>query len=190
MVLEVKSTWMRSSQRDIWLHAQSLRWAGVQLRRKARAVAEAIEGDADFAADLRIGTANPDVRGWIVDTSLDYCGQKFGGFPTVALEEILIALRDDGRLLRQVDRRGLLKLLEEARNRGAEDTALTPGLYPSGFSFTAFVHVLESGGIWRHENDTLAWPRLSSHHHRRVVRSETRSEPTGRLLAAQRCHSS
>ena len=151
VVLEVKSTWMRSSQRDIWLHAQSLRWAGVQLRRKARAVAEAIEGDADFAADLRIGTANPDVRGWIVDTSLDYCGQEFGGFPTVALEEILIALRDDGRLLRQVDRRGLLKLLEEARNRGAEDTALMPGLYPSGFSFTAFVHVLESGGIWRHE---------------------------------------
>ena len=82
----------------------------VQLRRKVRAMAEEIKGDADFAADLRIGTVNPDVRGWIVDTSLDYCGQKFGGFPTVALEEILIALRDDGRPLRQVDRRGLLKL--------------------------------------------------------------------------------
>ena len=52
-VLEVKSTFLRRSQRDAWLHASTtLRKAGIQLRRKVEATAQAIAVDCEFRAIL------------------------------------------------------------------------------------------------------------------------------------------
>jgi Holliday junction resolvase-like predicted endonuclease len=52
-VIEVKSTFLRRSQREAWLHATStLRKAGHQLRRKVEAVSLAIASDPEFRALL------------------------------------------------------------------------------------------------------------------------------------------
>lgn len=43
------------------------------------------------------------VHGWIVDTSIECDHQCFEGFLKVSVEELLIALRDDRRLLHDPD---------------------------------------------------------------------------------------
>ena len=67
----------------------------------------------------------------------------------MALEEHVIALRDDSRLLRAVDGAVLLERARQMRSSSyADAAAVRPGLYPSGFSLPAFVEVVESGRIW------------------------------------------
>ncbi|UUZ67083.1 hypothetical protein LP416_19415 [Polaromonas sp. P2-4] len=51
------------------------------------------------------------MTGWIVDTSIECDHQCFSGFLKVSLEEVLIALRDDRRLLNDPD--GLLSQKRE-----------------------------------------------------------------------------
>ena len=149
LVLEVKSTWMRRTIGDAWLHARSARQAALQLRRNTVAVSAALGTDAEFAAALGIGSASAPVRGWIVDTSLHHDHERFGGFLKVALEELVIALRDDSRLLRAVDSAFLLERARQMRSSSdADAAAVRPGLYPSGFSLPAFVEVVETGRIW------------------------------------------
>ncbi len=149
LVLEVKSTWMRQTVGEAWRHRRAARHAGLQLRRKTAAVAAAITEDAGFAAALGSGTTSTPVRGWIVDTSLHHGHERFGGFLKVALEELVIALRDDSRLLRDIDQGFLLDYARQARSSPDDKgTAVRPGLYPSGFSFSAFVDVVEGGRIW------------------------------------------
>ena len=102
LVIEVKSTFMRRSQREAWLHATStLRKAGDQLRRKVEAVSDAITSDQELRALLGL-TADkmPTQRhAWIADTSIECDHQRFTGFLKVSVEELLIALRDDRQLL-------------------------------------------------------------------------------------------
>jgi len=109
LVMEVKSTFLRSSQRQAWHHATStLRMAGGQLKRQVDAVITDLGGKRTLAQDL--GAALPaqvrEVHGWIVDTSIECDHQRFSGFLKVSLEEVLIALRDDRELLHDPD--GLL----------------------------------------------------------------------------------
>ena len=149
IVMEVKSSYLRRSQRDAWLHATTtLRKAGQQLRRKTIAVRSALELTSDLT-DL-LGIADPSevgsMIGWIVDTSIECDHERFDGFLKVSLEEVLIALRDDRHLLNDPAR------ILEGATRGSVPN-VTPEvsratLYPGGFDAVAFVEVIERGRVW------------------------------------------
>jgi len=149
-VIEVKSTFLRRSRREAWLHATTtLRRAGEQLRRKVEAVSLAIASDPGFRAMLGLTEDRIPARhhGWIADTSIEYDHERFGGFLKVAVEGLIIALRDDRHLLN--DPGGLL-----AGNYGVEgalgaDAGTSEwSLYPDGFSAERFVEVVETEAVW------------------------------------------
>jgi len=101
-VIEVKSTFMRRSQRDAWLHAiTTLCKAGQQLRRKVEAVSLAIASDSEFRTMLgwAEGLIPTQQHVWIADTCIECNHQRFGSFLKVSVEELIIALRDDRHLL-------------------------------------------------------------------------------------------
>lgn len=150
LVLELKSTYLRRSPRDAWVHATTtLRQAGKQLRRKVKAVERALGEAGDLAKALGLDgmTVPPTIRGWIVDTSIECDHQRFEGFLKVSLEEVIIALRDDAHLLD--DQSGLLSgqyregVFDEAR------TAESATLYPHGFSASRFLEVMDSEEVWK-----------------------------------------
>ncbi|CAH1209673.1 conserved hypothetical protein [Candidatus Nitrotoga sp. BS] len=102
LVLEIKSTFLRRSVKDAWLHkTTTLRKAGLQLRRKVEAVKAELTSNAKLALSLGIVQEDgmPLVRGWIVDTCIEHDHEFFSGFLKVSLEEVLIALRDDRHFL-------------------------------------------------------------------------------------------
>ena len=73
-VIEVKSTFMRRSQREAWLHATTtLRKAGEQLRRKVEAVSLAIAADHGFRTMLGLADDLVPTRqhAWIADTCIE-----------------------------------------------------------------------------------------------------------------------
>lgn len=148
LVLEVKSSYMRRSLRDAWLHgAMGLRLAGLQLQRKVPAVVR----DPELVSTLGAGPkALSSVRAWIVDTSIEHDHERFGGFLKISLEELIVALRDDWNLLMEGDRVFAMDAgLEEDIGEGVHGAASPPTLYPNGFSFARFVEVVESGSVWK-----------------------------------------
>ncbi len=153
-VLEVKSTFMRKSQREAWMHATTtLRKAGQQLQRKKAAVLRAVESSAEFcmAIGLNDGQSITHRHGWIVDTSIESDHQRFSGFLKISVEEMLIALRDD---------RHLLKGLSEFRTASPELIALQDQghshsgttMYPDGFNAERFAKVVEAAVVWDETN--------------------------------------
>jgi len=150
LVMEIKSTFLRRSQRDAWLHATTtLRKAGQQVTRKVSAVQRALVEEVELASTLGIdNSAAPlTLHGWIVDTSIEHDHQRFSGFLKVSLEEILIALRDDRHLLNDPD--GIFS----GRHRDIEPVQVNDErrkitLYPDGFSAARFIEVIESGSVW------------------------------------------
>jgi Holliday junction resolvase-like predicted endonuclease len=149
-VIEVKSTFMRRSQRDAWLHSTTtLRKAGQQLRRKVEAVSVAMASDPELRAALELTEDRVPTQhhGWIADTSIECDHQRFAGFLKVSVEELLIALRDDRHLLN--DPEGLLD-----GNYGADPSLEADAsraawtLYPDGFSAERFIEVIESEAVW------------------------------------------
>jgi hypothetical protein len=150
LVLEIKSTFLRRSQKDAWLHGTTtLRKAGLQLRRKVQAVECALTTDDCLMSTLGIETrAMPvPICGWIVDTSIEHDHKRFNGFLKVSLEEVLIALRDDRHLLNDPD--GLRSGTWMEANYGdveAKDNPTT--LYLDGFTLSRFVEVIDSEAVW------------------------------------------
>lgn len=150
LVMEVKSTFLRRSQRDVWLHATTtLRKAGQQVSRKVSAVRRALAEEPELASSLGIEnlTAPLNMHGWIVDTSIEHDHQRFGGFLKVSLEEVLIALRDDRHLLNDSD--GMIS--ERRPESGAEkmnEARQQLTLYPEGFSAARFIEVIENESVW------------------------------------------
>ncbi|NMG27819.1 hypothetical protein [Aromatoleum evansii] len=150
LVLELKSTYLRRSNRDAWLHSTTtLRKAGIQLRRKVAAVERALRDPSEFSEKLALKGMEDElhIHGWIVDTSIECDHQRFEGFLKVSLEEVLIALRDDSHLLD--DPAGLLH-----GNLGEGDLPDVEGepsktLYPAGFSVARFLEVIEREEVWR-----------------------------------------
>ncbi len=149
-VIEVKSTFMRRSQREAWLHATAtLRKAGQQLRRKAGAVSLAIASDPGFRTMLgwAEGLIPTQQHVWIADTCIEGDHQRFGGFLKVSVEELIIALRDDRHLLN--DPGGLLEGncgVDEVHEADASESGWS--LYPDGFSAERFVEVIETEAVW------------------------------------------
>lgn len=147
IVIEVKSSFLRRSQRDAWQHEKkTLRRAGQQLRRKVAVVSQLLGEGGELARQLAgdgVGLA-PEIYGWIVDTSLEHDRRRFAGFLKVSLEEVLIALRDDRHLFDQANwlfTGGLDDIL--AAGEEQERT-----LYPMGFSALRFVQVVEEEAVW------------------------------------------
>ena len=143
LVLEVKSTYLRRSQRDAWHHeTTTLRKAGQQLQRKVPVVQLALANDPELAQQLGLKTRRPvtQICGWIVDTSIECDHQRFGGFLKISLEELLIALRDDRHLLHDLS--GMYSPIAPAA--GAEPQSL----YPQGFSAERLMEVVQTQAVW------------------------------------------
>lgn len=159
-VIEVKSTFMRRSQRDAWLHATTtLRKAGQQLRRKVEAVSLAIASDPGFRTMLGLaeGLTPTQQHVWIADTCIEWDHQRFGGFLKVSVEELLIALRDDRHLLN--DPGGLLAGrygVDEVLEADVSESGWT--LYPDGFSAERFAEVIETEAVWDARDPTHRRP--------------------------------
>lgn len=149
LVLEIKSTFLRRSTKEAWLHGKTtLRKAGLQLRRKIQAVERALLNEDGLARLLGIKPGMPlAMHGWIVDTSIEHDHERFSDFLKVSLEEVIIALRDDRHLLN--DPADLFTGAAEETN-GIEplesDTAQT--LYPDHFSASRFIEVIEREAVW------------------------------------------
>jgi len=141
-VLEVKSTFLRSTQKDAWFHkTRTLRKAGQQISRKVTAVEQALLTDDQFKLSLGFDNCDvkPIVHGWIVDTSIEHDHELFSGYLKVSLEEIIIALRNDSQLL--FDRETFVEG-QEIQGDG------TFTLYPEGFTAKNFLSVIEKQQIW------------------------------------------
>jgi hypothetical protein len=153
LVLEIKSTFLRRSLKDAWLHkTTTLRKAGLQLRRKVEAVQAALASDTDLALALGLGKdiEMPVVRGWIVDTSIEHDHEFFSGFMKVSLEEVLIALRDDRHLLS--DPEGLFSNQRvDVDSNALAETQVISTLYPNGFSGNYFINIIEQQAVWASE---------------------------------------
>ena len=144
-LFELKSTFVRESAQDAWLHlSTTLRKAGRQLVRKQAAVLSVLTGDTALQSALGLQDLQADgqAHAWIVDTSIegDHC--FFSDCLKLSLEEILIALRDDRRHLfdGQVWTQG---------QPAARQPAAT--LYPAGFDAVRFVDVIQSQAVWNDE---------------------------------------
>lgn len=154
LVLEIKSTFLRRSMKDAWLHkATTLRKAGLQLRRKVEAVQIALTSDKELALTLGLNNdaGMPVVRGWIVDTSIEHDHELFSGFMKVTLEEILIALRDDRHLLNDPWELFSGSHTDFSDTMLSEDNHATSTLYPNGFSGNHFVQIIEQQAVWADE---------------------------------------
>ncbi|MEH6595697.1 MAG: NERD domain-containing protein [Colwellia polaris] len=142
LVLEVKSTFLRSTKKDAWFHkTRTLRKAGQQIGRKVKAVKQALLTDEGFKSSLSLDTCDviPVVHGFIVDTSIEHDHELFSGYLKVSLEEVIIALRDDSQLLFDKD-----TFVEGQEMQGDENFTL----YPEGFTANEFIQILENKVIW------------------------------------------
>jgi hypothetical protein len=89
-VFELKSTFIRRSMYEAWLHASTtLRRAGLQLRRKVDVVG-ALGADRAFRDALAPAGSQPPahVHGWIVDTSIESDHERFSGFALTLLSHV------------------------------------------------------------------------------------------------------
>lgn len=150
LVLEVKSTFLRHSMKEAWLHkTTTLRKAGLQIRRKFEAVRTALKTDPELRHQLSLCETSEILlmHGWIVDTSIEHDHEFFSGFRKVSLEEILIALRDDRHLLN--DPLGLSNgSLWESGNLDHSELLAPSTLYPSGFTAAGFIDAIEQQAVW------------------------------------------
>lgn len=147
LVIEVKSSFRRRSQREAWLHGKTtLRKAGQQLRRKVEAVSRMLAAEPGGAV---LGLTNPcAVKGIIADTSIEHDHERFNGFLKVSVEEILIALRDDRDFF--ADPIGVLGKNNEVYGDGGPAEKQAPdSLYVDGFNALRFVEVLENELVWQ-----------------------------------------
>ncbi|HID70306.1 MAG TPA: NERD domain-containing protein [Desulfobacterales bacterium] len=136
-ILEIKSTYIRKTLQDAWIHyTTTLRKAAQQLRRKHTAVLSAVENDKELRATLQIPDQRKSIitHAWIVDTSIEYDQAIIDGFLKVSLEGLTVILRNERYLLR-----GLIHENEDIP---------TDDLFREGFSAEHFAEIVEKGKIW------------------------------------------
>ena len=147
LVIEVKSSFRRSSEREAWLHGKTtLRQAGQQLRRKVGAINQILSTEAERLPELG-GTNISFVQGIIADTSMEHDHERFNGYLKVSVEEVLIALRDDRELLADPIRILWRSDVQTPPESLAEEQTLGT-LYPDGFNALRFIEVLENELVW------------------------------------------
>lgn len=163
-IFEIKSGYMRKSQHDAWLHrTNTLRKAGLQMKRKSSFVTGRLKTDPTLSA-LIGGRDHNDIAThcWIIDTSIEHDHEYFEGFLKVSLQEIMIALRNERHLLKDMHQ----AIADEKKRKGdaysesafdnicAEamgtviEQSLTDNLYPNGFSANEFANIIERELVW------------------------------------------
>lgn len=148
-VLEIKSTFFRSTPKEAWIHESvTVRKAGIQIDRKMRAVLECLSHNQGLRDQLGLTAATrpEQSHGWIVDTSIECDHQRFSGHLKFSLAELLIALRDDAGLL--VDPTGDALAIEGEDSLALSYARTHATLYPNGFSARRFAEVIESEAVW------------------------------------------
>lgn len=148
-VLEIKSTYLRKSQRAAWVHATTtLRKAGRQLRNKIGVVKDAIaDGSLRDSLGLHPAEELAGCHCWIVDTSIERDHHRFNGFLKLSLEELVIALRDDADLLAEGQRLMSGRTAEE-QTLETDGSVAPPTLYPEGFHAGRLIEVIETEAVW------------------------------------------
>lgn len=164
-IFEIKSGYMRKTHRDAWQHrTNTLRKAALQLKRKSTLVIERLTTNPTLS-ELIVGRDpnNIHTHSWIIDTSIEHDHEYFEGFLKVSLQEIIIALRNERHLLRDMhqaiaDRQrtsngeyfnesGFRDICEAAMIAISEQSQ-EDNLYPNGFKADQFAAVIEKGLIW------------------------------------------
>jgi len=142
LVLELKSTFIRRSQREAWFHSTTtLRKAGQQLKRKLVAVQTALSQPSDLMTQFGLENTGPvSIHAWIVDTSIEADHLRFNDFLKISLEEVLIALRDERHFLNEP---ASILANPEQISLQMERT-----LYPRGFNVSRFIEVIENALVW------------------------------------------
>ncbi len=164
-IFEIKSGYMRKTQRDAWQHrTNTLRKAALQLKRKSALVTERLKTDPTLSVLIGNQDFSPiQTHCWIIDTSIEHDHEYFEGFLKVSLQEIIIALRNERHLLRDMQ----LALVDEKRKRNGDtfnksdfsdicgaaiiaigEQKAADNLYPNGFSAEQFAAIIEKGLIW------------------------------------------
>ncbi|MDT4878968.1 hypothetical protein FQZ97_1146060 [compost metagenome] len=104
-------------------------------------------GELTNGLGLELSGGAPPIHGWIVDTSIERDHERFSGFLKLSLEELLISLRDDRRLL--ADPEGLFRGGDAQRNaERAMGESHSSSLYLSGFSAKRFIDAIEAEAVW------------------------------------------
>lgn len=140
LVIEVKSTYRRSSQREaISYKNNALRKAGIQIKRKTEAVKQLLLTNDNFKLSLGIDkTQQCNVIGWIADTCLEFDHEYFNEYLKISIEELHIALADDAGLLVDMTEPDWQEHYDEDHS----------SLYKKGFSAKYFVDVIEHSKVW------------------------------------------
>lgn len=163
-IFEIKSGYLRKTQRDAWQHRTStLRKAARQLKRKSALVKERLTTDPTLSALIGDRDASHiQSHSWIIDTSIEHDHEYFEGFLKVSLQEIIIALRNERHLLRDlhsaianekkrkgghVNESGFRSICEEAMLTVIEQHP-EDNLYPNAFSAGQFANAIENDLVW------------------------------------------
>jgi hypothetical protein len=138
IVLEVKSTYIRKTKKEAWIHRTStLRKAAQQIHRKKIAIQHAIESDDTLCSNLQLpsGEKNVEIHAWIVDTSIEYDQEMIDGFLKISLEGLIVILRNERQLL--------------IGNLLLEESLPADDLFPDGFIVQRFIETVETGEVWK-----------------------------------------
>jgi len=138
IILEVKSTYLRKTKKEAWIHRTStLRKAAQQLHRKQIAVRHAIESDETLLSILQLpsGKNNVRIHAWIVDTSIEHDQEMVEGYLKVSLEGLIVILRNERQLL--------------SGNLLLEESLPEDDLFPDGFTVQRFIETVQNGEIWK-----------------------------------------
>jgi len=163
-IFEIKSGYIRKTQRDAWQHrTNTIRKAGLQLKRKSALVIERLKTDPTLSALVGDRDARHiQTHCWIIDTSIEHDHEYFEGFLKVSLQEIIIALRNERHLLRDMHQAITEQQKQNSKQNGESDIRDIYGaamievgeqspkdnLYPNGFNADQFASVIERDLIW------------------------------------------
>jgi hypothetical protein len=163
-IFEIKSGYMRKTPRDAWQHrTNTLRKAGLQLKRKSALVIERLTTDSTLSTLIGDRDASHiQTHCWIIDTSIEHDHEYFEGFLKVSLQEIIIALRNERHLLRDLhqviadEKKHSSDLCNESDFRDicgevmitVREQSPADNLYPNGFSADKFANAIEKELVW------------------------------------------
>lgn len=136
-IMELKSTYIRKSQKDAWIHyTTTLRKAAQQLKRKRPAILSALISDKFLRIQLGLldKKINPIIHAWIIDTSIEYDHSIIDEFLKISLESLLVILWNEQHFLRGI-------MLQN-------DELQVNDFYPDGFSAKRFAEIVENGNLW------------------------------------------
>ncbi|MEZ8184212.1 nuclease-related domain-containing protein [Shewanella sp. 5S214] len=145
-IIEVKSTYYRTTQSEIFHHRdRTLRNAGIQVRKKVEAVKDDLDLNKELRHILGLTIETPKIKGLIADTSLEFDHDYFAGFMKVSIEELLIALADNAHFLCNHDKE-IASSMESGKELNFSSDPFS--LYPLGFNGKEFLRVIEESLVW------------------------------------------